>query len=539
MRKILIFIVVLFIISDAKIADASSLLSTLNTNLSNKFHHGILPYRLNEKEQQLAKFYEKNNFKPQWVTSTGPTIAVSAILETVKKADNEGLEPKDYLKKISKIEKLTNPPYSIESLNELEILVSELAMDYIDDLFGERLTPKKISPLLYINPSSIDASDILYKGNNNDPSGEWFKKLTINRPDYQFLKKMLEYYRSLQMLNNWAIINSPKSFKEFQKNPSLVAQLQTNLKQHKIYQGTVNGHFDTETENALLAFQKIYGQETDGILGSETLKALNTPPEERIKQIIVTMERWRWFPHDIGEQYLIVNIAGFILVGYKDHKETLRMPIIIGQKLRKTPVFSSTIFEIRFNPTWYVPHSIAVKDKLPLLRRDPASMIKKGYTIRDHNGNSVDPLQINWSQVDAEEFPFSLTQAPGSLNALGRIFFNIQSPFGIFLHDTPDTALFSKAKRNFSSGCIRVSKPIELALFILQNNGHINSDLIQEKINSNKTTNIHLSFPIPVHITYLTVWFDKEGNYHFYDDIYGLDQTIWEALQRRTQTLLR
>ncbi len=537
MRKILVFIIALFIICDSKVVAASSLLNVLNTNLLNKFHHGILTYRLNEKDRQLAKFYEKNNFMPQWVTSEGPVSAVFAILETIKLADNEGLEPKDYLKKISKIENLINSSYTIESLNSLEILISELAMDYIDDLFGERLTPKKISPLLYINPSSIDASDVLYKGNRDDSSGNWFKKLTINRPDYQFLKKMLEYYRSLQIQNNWLKINPPKSFKKFQNDPSFVSQLQTALKQYKIYQGTVNGHFDTDTEQALLTFQKIFGQEPDGVLGSETLKALNTSPEERIKQIIVTMERWRWFPHDIGEQYIIVNIAGFTLAGYKDQKETLRMPIIIGQKLRKTPVFSSTIFEVRFNPTWYVPHSIAVKDKLPLLRQDPNSIIKKGYTIRDQNGNSVDPLQINWSQVDAAEFPFSLTQAPGSLNALGRIFFNIQSPFGIFLHDTPDTALFSKAKRNLSSGCIRVSKPIDLALFILQNSVHVDSDFIQEKINSNKTANIHLSLPIPVHITYLTVWFDKDGSYHFSDDIYGLDQIIWNALQRRTQTL--
>ena len=249
------------------------------------------------------------------------------------------------------------------------------------------------------------------------------------------------------------------------------------------------------------------------------------------------MERWRWFPLDIKEKYIIVNIAGFTLTGYKNQQEVLHMPIIIGQKLRKTPVFSSSISEIRFNPIWYVPRSIAIKDKLPLLKENPHLLATKGYTVRDRVGNIIDPTKINWTEISASDFPFSLVQAPGAINALGRIFFNIQSPFGIFLHDTPDAHLFKKAKRNFSSGCIRVASPIDLSLFILKDHQDVNFEFVQNKIDNNETSSIHLSKPIPVHITYLTVWFDKEGQYHFADDIYDLDQVIWDALQRRTQML--
>jgi murein L,D-transpeptidase YcbB/YkuD len=537
MIRIIIFTIALFVIYDAKFVNASSLLIQIHNNLQSKLQYNLLTYRLNEKEHQLAKFYERKNFNPQWITVDGTVPAVSVMLETIKQADIEGLEPQDYMKKILKIENLLHPPYTLQSLNSLEILVSELVMDYIDDLFGERLNPKKVSPLLYINPYPIDASEVLSSGIENDPTGHWLRKLTISRPEYKCLKKLLARYRTLLNQETWKTIAAPKTFKNFKDNPVLISQLQTVLKQYEIFQEEVNGIFDIKTEKALINFQQLSGQEPDGLLGPETFKALNITLEERIKQIIVTMERWRWFPHDIIGQHVIVNIAGFILSGYKNEQEVLQMPIIIGQGLRKTPVFSSTIFEIRFNPIWHVPHSIAVKDKLPLLKQDPHTLATKGYIVRDQNGNTVNPLQINWSEVSASNFPFSLTQAPGAINALGRVFFNIQSPFSIFLHDTPDTNLFKKAKRNLSSGCIRVARPIDLALFILENYQAANFEFIQNKIDSNQTSSLHLPNPIPVHITYLTVWFDKEERYHFADDIYGLDKEIWDALQRRTQAL--
>ena len=537
MIRIIFFIISLVAIYDAGLASVSPLLNQIHNNLLSKFQNDVLIGHLNEKNLQLTKFYKRNNFKPQWITEDGPIPAVFVLLETIKQSDVEGLEPKDYMKKILIIEGLIRSPYTFQSLSSLEVLVTELTMDYIDDLFGERLNPKKVSPLLYLNPSPIDASEVLHKEIENDSSGQWLKKLTVNHIHYQVLKNMLAYYRSLLKQGNWVTITPPKSFKNFQENFLLVSQLQAVLKQYKIYQAELNGIFDIKTKQALINFQKLFGQEPDGLLGPETLKALNTSLQERIKQIIVTMERWRWFPLDIKEKYIIVNIAGFTLTGYKNQQEVLHMPIIIGQKLRKTPVFSSSISEIRFNPIWYVPRSIAIKDKLPLLNENPHLLATKGNTVRDRVGNIIDPTKINWTEISASDFPFSLVQAPGAINALGRIFFNIQSPFGIFLHDTPDAHLFKKAKRNFSSGCIRVASPIDLSLFILKDHQDVNFEFVQNKIDNNETSSIHLSKPIPVHITYLTVWFDKEGQYHFADDIYDLDQVIWDALQRRTQML--
>lgn len=535
MMRIIFFIIFLITIYDASFANISPLSMQIHTYLTYKFQNGILTPHLNEKAQQLVRLYKKKDFKPLWVTEAGPNSAVFELLKIIKQADIEGLEPKDYLKKIYMIEDLIQAPSTTSSLISLEILTSELIMDYIDDLFGERLNPKKVSPLLYINPSPIDASEILYKEVENDPTGEWLKKLTINQADYQSLKKILAYYRDLQKQGYWATITIPKSFKNFQDNSLLISQLQTVLKQYNIYKDNITGIFDIKTEKSLIKFQEFSGKEPDGILGPETLKALNTSLDDRIKQIVVTMERWRWFPHHLKEKYIIVNIAGFNLSGYRNQQEVLQMPIIIGQKLRKTPVFSSSIFEIRFNPIWYVPRKIAIEDKLPLLKKDSSSLVTKGYTVHDQNGNTVDPTTVNWSEISSSDFPFSLIQAPGAINALGRIFFNIHNPFGIFLHDTPDTHLFKKAKRNLSSGCIRVERPIDLALFILDHYQNANTEFIQRRIDSNQTSNIILLNPIPVHTTYLTVWFDKEGQYHFSDDIYGLDQEIWAALQKRTQ----
>jgi murein L,D-transpeptidase YcbB/YkuD len=269
-------------------------------------------------------------------------------------------------------------------------------------------------------------------------------------------------------------------------------------------------------------------------VGPQTRERLNNQDiQKRIQQIIVTMERWRWVPDSLEDRHIIVNIAAFMLQAYEGGNVAMEMPVIIGKNYRKTPLFLSHIYAIRFNPSWHVPYSIAVKDKLPKIRNDPDYLSRGNYVVYD-GGTPVDPHSIDWSSVDAGDFSsrFRLRQTPGSHNALGKIRFSIDSPYNVYLHDTNEHQLFEKSLRNLSSGCIRVSKPQELAAYVFNNSQDWSLPAISQAMDGHQTRNIPLKKPVSVLINYFTVWQDQKGIFHFSQDIYGQDAKIWTALQQ-------
>jgi murein L,D-transpeptidase YcbB/YkuD len=255
------------------------------------------------------------------------------------------------------------------------------------------------------------------------------------------------------------------------------------------------------------------------------------------QQIIVNMERWRWMPRDLGLRYIKVNVASFELEAVAEGKTVLRSPIIVGRTYRKTPLFSAPMTKIIFNPTWHVPHTIAVRDKLPKLRRDPYYFINKGYTVYHTGGGVVDPRSIDWSQISAKDFPYQLTQSPGSMNALGKILFSIDNKFSVYLHSTPEQYLFEKPVRTFSSGCIRVLKVVELAEFVLNDPLKWPKSKVEQAMKGDKTQQVKISDDILVHIGYFTIWVDDKGLPHFAEDIYGQDKLIWQTIERQSKKI--
>jgi murein L,D-transpeptidase YcbB/YkuD len=224
--------------------------------------------------------------------------------------------------------------------------------------------------------------------------------------------------------------------------------------------------FNERVETAVISFQKRHGLPADGLVDSETLAALNVPAEERVHQLIVNLERYRWMPESLGSRHILVNIAAAELQVVEDGTEKISMRVVTGRSFRQTPFFSGDISYLVLNPFWHVPHSIATEDKLPKIKRNPSYLQQQNMKVfRGWGANEtpVDPSTINWSRLSAENFPYRLRQDPGPYNALGRIKFMFPNRHSVYLHDTPRRGDLDQADRTFSSGCIRGEHPIDLA----------------------------------------------------------------------------
>ena len=485
--------------------------------------------------QKREQFYQNRSGVPVWLQDDGLTEAGKNALSALQNADLEGLNASIYQPIVKIISDLNFKNLSSEDLMKNDDKMTQYVILYLEDLEGERLPPEKVNKELHLKVKDIDSYVILSEGMTQDPTGKWLTSYSLAGREYQDLKKLLAAYRDIQRQGGWPTLDLPASVKlEEGKSHPLIKVLKKQL----FIQGDLQQEdpdtpiFTPDLLAALKQFQRRHGLEEDGKLGPETRQALNVPIDARIQQILVSMERWRWAPaKKPDERSVMVNIAGYYLQAFEGDRKVLDMPVIIGQSFQKTPVFMSEIDIVRFNPSWHVPHSIAVKDKLPLLRSKPSYFKAKGYVIYDANGSPVDAEDVNWASVEASNFDYKIVQNPGDANALGKLFFHINTPFDVFLHGTPDVDLFKKAKRSFSSGCIRLQDPAALAQFVLQNDPKWTKEAIAERLTQKGTQDIIPHPFVNIYVTYQTVWVDDNNLAHFMDDFYGQDKTIETALK--------
>ena len=257
----------------------------------------------------------------------------------------------------------------------------------------------------------------------------------------------------------------------------------------------------------------------------------------RIDQLRLSLERLRWVSEDAPHEFLAINIAGYELFFFHDREIAWTTRVMVGKNFRQTPVFRGDITYLEMNPTWTVPPTILRNDTLPAIRRNPDYLAEKHITVLDREGHRVDPASIDWSTA-GRGFPYTLRQEPGPDNALGRIKFIFPNEHFVFLHDTPNQALFDQPERAFSSGCIRVEHPLELARLVLAGRSGFDLADVESKIESGRTERIVLDEPMPVLILYFTASLDSDGNVRFFRDIYQRDVAVLAALNAPVVTQL-
>ncbi|MGE3773705.1 MAG: murein L,D-transpeptidase, partial [Gammaproteobacteria bacterium] len=288
--------------------------------------------------------------------------------------------------------------------------------------------------------------------------------------------------------------------------------------------------YDAALLTAVTLFQRDHGLAADGAVGRATLAALNVPATARIDQIRVNLERIRWVYRDLGREFVAVNIAGYEAAYLVDGAVRWRGRAIVGRPYRQTPIFRDELVYLELNPTWTVPPTIFREDFLPKLKRNPGFLREKKLRVVDPNGGPVNAASIDWRQVRASSFAYYLRQDPGPDNALGRIKFMFPNDHAVYLHDTPARELFAQPERSFSSGCIRIEKPLELAEQLLRDPARWNVASLSTAIDSLRTQRVNLPQRVPILLLYLTAFPDEDGRVQFRRDVYGRDAAVLAAL---------
>jgi murein L,D-transpeptidase YcbB/YkuD len=416
---------------------------------------------------------------------------------------------------------------------DADIAMSAVLLRYAADVRTGRGTPGRDDPNLVVQSKDIDLVGILRNAATAPDMATFMETLPPAAEGYRALRKALMQYRQYLQLGEWQPVTTTETLKPGYAGPELgVLWRRLQRTGDIVMDGDPPATFDATVKQGVVRFQKRNSLSPDGAVGKATRSALNVPLAQRIRQIELNMERWRWMPDDLGDAHVMVDLAAFELYAVRRGEAVLTMPIIVGRPYRQTPVFSDRISYLEVNPTWTVPYKIATQDILPKLRADPSYLSKNGFVVLpSDNGRAVDPATIDWQHYGTRNFPFQLRQNPGTTNALGQVKFMFPNKFSVYLHDTPARELFSKDVRMFSSGCIRVGKPMELAAFLLKGDPAWTPDRLHREVETGKTTIIRLRNPVAVHLGYFTASATGGEGVQFRGDIYGRDKRLESYLR--------
>ncbi|HWC63894.1 MAG TPA: L,D-transpeptidase family protein, partial [Rhizomicrobium sp.] len=396
--------------------------------------------------------------------------------------------------------------------------VLKAAEGYARDLKSGRRDLRELDSDVALPSVDFDAAGELGNAVRQGTLAGYLASLPPPFPEYERLKSALAKYRGIALAGGWPVLG--------------VGSGDDLLRQRLAYEDTVSADADVKT--ALRRFQARHGLIADGKLGSATLAALNLPAGARAETIAANMERWRWLPRRLEPDRIMINVADASLVLFLGDQSVLNSRVIVGKPSNPTPILRADGAGITINPSWTVPQSIAAKEILPRLKRNPAWLASQDMVLL--NGPPGDPygLTVNWRAIKRGTFPYQIRQAPGPGNPLGRIKIELPNRFDVYLHDTPGQAAFKGARRDVSHGCVRVEQILPLASYLLT------ADLgAVEKINalvdSGQTGYLPLGKKLPVYFLYWTSFVGNDGQVQFRPDIYGRDRRLIAAVHSRVQ----
>ncbi|MBI5039648.1 MAG: L,D-transpeptidase family protein [Gammaproteobacteria bacterium] len=479
----------------------------------------------------LPAFYAQRGFQPVW----SKPARFQELLDVLRGAETHGLNPGDYHYPVLSAWPDDNNPRLQAGR---DILAMDALIRFSYHLHLGKIDPDDLQP----------DRDLTRRLHNEEPTALFERAVAAPVLDtflatelapkgafYSGLRTALAHYRELARSGGWPFVPGGATLHPGDRDArvaALRARLSVTDAALPSTTATDARLFDAHLEDAAKRFQQQQGLEVDGLVGARTLAAINVPVESRIDQLRINLERIRWVFRDQEPRYLIVNIAGYHAYLMDNGNIIWNSRVVVGKPYRQTPIFKSKMTYLVLNPTWTVPPTILKNDVIPRIRQNPAYLVENNMVLLDRSGQVLDTSRVDLSSVSPNYFPYTVRQEPGPKNALGRIKFMFPNEHSIYLHDTPSRALFKRADRSFSSGCIRVEEPFTLATILLDDPQKWNEAKLEARLASAKNETVRLKNPITVFLMYWTSEPDGQGDARFYNDVYSRDLDVLKGLQQ-------
>ena len=479
---------------------------------------------------EVAAFYRETGYQPIWTGQTPAERArLTALLMAIMHADEHGLPGSAY--DTTELMAMMRHVSSPRDQGRVEVELSNLFLTYAHQIQTGIVTPTSIDPLMTRDIHRRDPVELLTGFVAADNPDAFMHALSPESDEYARL--MHEKFRIERLIERggWGPQVQAGALKPGETGPAVV-QLRNRLVAMGYLDRSATLSYDADIQRAVQMFQENMGLNADGVVGPATIDAINVTATERLKSIIVAMERERWLTIDRTQRYVWVNLTDFTARVVDGGAITFETRAVIGQNSAqmRTPEFSDVMEIVDINPSWNVPRSIAVNEYLP-------GMIASGGASAGHlqlidgAGRVVGRDRIDWTLVSPASFPFDLKQPPGAGNALGRVKFLFPNQWNVYLHDTPSKGLFANEVRAYSHGCIRLQKPFEFAYTMLAPQEADPVAFFHSILDTGRETEVRLEPAVPVHLVYRTAFSDLRGHMSYRADVYGRDAQIWEALQ--------
>jgi murein L,D-transpeptidase YcbB/YkuD len=466
----------------------------------------------------LSCFYDRRSYAPAWVGDKGVRPEADDLVATLADAAADGLDPERYRladlrQRLAQVKGAATPG----DLAEIDLRLTDAFLRLAADLRNGAVNPQLIYPDCELDIPEVDLSVVLEDALAASRVRPAIAGLAPAHEGYRALKAALAQTRSLAARGGWPAVPDGPTLRPGDRG-ARVAALRARLEASGDLAADASPPeardlLDAPLQAGLRRFQDRHGLDP-GAAGKATLTALNVPAARRVEQIEVNLDRWRWLPHDLGERYIMVNIAGFTFDLVEGGRPALSMRVVAGKPTHRTPMFTGRMTNIVLNPSWHVPAGIARKEVIPHMQRDPSYLEREGFEVTG-SGSGME-----------------IRQKPGPRNALGKVKFLFPNRFDVYLHDTPSRSLFSRTVRSFSHGCIRVEKPVELAEYLLKDDPAWTPKKIAAVLAKGREQWVTIPNPLPVHLVYWTAWADDAGTLQLRDDIYGRDKPLMEILEK-------
>jgi len=475
--------------------------------------------------QSLRRFYEPRQHETAW-QGGGALLDRARFVAALQAAPAHGLDPVDYhLAAIT-----ARQSGDTDAGVELELLLSDAFFRYATHMRVGRVNMAAIEDDWLLPPTPFDAVAALSAIDSTSRFGEMLAALPPQTADYRrLMQALVEWQAKLTGPVLPSVMPGP-AIKPNMVDARLIAVRQRLIAEGDLAADKAEGEtLDADLIAALKKFQLRYGLEADGLVGGRTILTMNISPATRLRQILANLERQRAMPRNIPATAIIVNVPGTYAELIENGEPTFTANVIVGTPANRTPVLAASFRSLLWNPPWTVPYSIASKEILPKLQRDPQYLAKQNMIILNRE-DDPQGLELDWKRYSKNYFPFVLRQLPGPGTALGHVVFEMPNKFDVYLHDTPDRRLFALGDRYFSHGCIRLQNPRVLAAWLLRNNPAWTPEAIDAFIATGISERVGLPQPVPIYLTYQTVYQSRDGVLQFRHDIYGRDWRLNLAL---------